>query len=132
MQLGGGSMVSLEEFISETLVQIVRGARKAQSELGSTGCVNPPAVQRTWQMPKPGRPSEPGEDLVVHVKHDVQFDVQVTATSISESHGNVAVKLHVFSVGTDGKSSNDVQHVNRVQFSIPLTLQTAAPLGDLE
>ncbi len=111
------NMVSLEDFVAETLVQIVRGSQRAQSLLGGAATVNPPNKRKKYK----GREST---DYEVPLRHDIAFDVQVTATSGTATHGNTGVKLHVFSAGIDGQSKSESQHVSRVQFSIPLVFDS--------
>jgi hypothetical protein len=112
-------MVSLEDFVAETLVQIVRGSQRAQSLLQGAATVNPPKTRKVVSVSSRTSKEEP-----IPVAHDISFDVQVVATSGRETHGKAGVKLHVFSAGMDGQSRDESQHVSRVQFSIPLVFDS--------
>jgi hypothetical protein len=124
-------MVTLEQFISETLVQIVRGATKAQKELGDTAQINPPTVsvkRGAIYNPTPGTMGQrPDTTTVKHEKDHVSFDVQVTASTESQTKGEAGVKLYVFSADTGGQSTTEHQHINRVQFSIPIVFDSQPP-----
>lgn len=112
-------MVSLEDFVAETLVQIVRGSQRAQSLLQGAATVNPPKTRKAVSASSRTSKVEP-----IPVTHEISFDVQVVAMSGTETHGKAAVKLHVFSAGMNGQSRNESQHVSRVQFSIPLVFDS--------
>lgn len=115
-------MVSLEDFVAETLVQIVRGSQRAQSLLQGAAKVNPPKTRTVVSVSERSSTEKP-----IPVAHDISFDVQVVATSGTETHGKAGVKLHVLSAGMNGQSRNESQHVSRVQFSIPLVFDSQSP-----
>lgn len=113
-------MVSLEDFISETLVQIVRGTHRAQDALGDLANVNPPDLRKKTSLQKPAWHEATPKT------HNVEFDVQLTASSATQTSGDAGVKLAVFSAKTDGQSNKETQQFNRIQFSIPLVFQTSS------
>ena len=106
-------MVTLEDFVAETLIQIVRGAARAQKALGTTAAINPPKTSPKFKSP--------GERVEKHESRAVDFDVQIVAADNSETKGNAGVSISVLTLGTQGQSSSRNESVNRVQFSIPLT-----------
>jgi hypothetical protein len=118
-------MVSLRDFVSETLVQIVQGAENAQKVLGNSATIFPRRVTRRI------RPSDRSErESVKPVTHEINFDVQVIASSGTETQGNAGVKLSVFSAGTQGQSKSESQSVNRVQFSVPVRFDPQETTAD--
>ena len=108
-------MVTLEDFVAETLIQIVHGAARAQKALGTTATINPPKIHRKVDSKFASTNVETQES------RSVEFDVQIVAASNTETKGEAGVKLHVFTAGTHGQSTSRNESVNRVQFSIPLT-----------
>ena len=86
------SMVTLEEFIAETLIQIVRGSARAQTVLGKAAKINPPTVTTRrgalFNRHDGSVAQKPSTKHVSHTKHSVTFDVQVTASSGSQTKGD--------------------------------------------
>lgn len=114
-------MVSLEDFVAEALIQIVRGAQRAQNVLGEAAKINPPRITKRHNLSTRTTTEEKNP-----LTHDVTFDVQITASDGTETKGGAGVKLHVFSAGTQGQSKSESQYVNRVQFAIPIIFDSQA------
>jgi hypothetical protein len=104
--------MELEEFISTSLLQIMRGVAKAQSEMGAAsgegGVINPCWVGK-----------EGGEKPASRVQ-EVKFDIAVTATTKTEGGGGGGIK--VMAVELSGKGSRAVENssVSHIAFSIPI------------
>ena len=120
-------MVSLDDFVAETLIQIVRGAQRAQSSLGTAARISPPTIRNHRAF---SQGASTNTKQVNPTIHSVDFDVQITASSGTETKGDAGVKLYVFSAGTGGQSSNQNEHVTRVRFSIPLVFDAEFPDAD--
>jgi hypothetical protein len=112
-------MVELSDFVSQTLVQIVRAVEKAQKELAdSTASVNPGGV--LWQDGI-GRSNNATVDTHAIVQQ-VGFDVAVTAKSHKTGSGKGGVNVSVLSIGAEGKAIAIQGQESRIRFSVPLRL----------
>jgi hypothetical protein len=116
--------VTLEDFVRDSLAQIVRGAVAANDEIGihSAG-VNPRPNHRVaedsggyWSGSAPAYP--------------VDFDVAVTATSEAGSQGKVGVVAGVFGVGGGINESDSASRVSRLRFRLYLALPVTEPTED--
>jgi hypothetical protein len=102
--------MELDEFVHNSLVQIMRGIKSAQKEWGAEisgdGVVNP-----AWDGPEDFR----------NRTQDVRFDVAVTAASKTEGGGSSGIKV-VALVDISGKANHSVENntVSRICFSIPI------------
>lgn len=114
---------TLEDFISETLTQIVRGIDKAKEGLGDReDWVSPPisalgkgtAIHDT--------------DLRVHYRGGhakanlVRFDVALHAAMSDEGGGKGGVRLAVVSADFGTGTKTEEKAISRVQFEIPLVV----------
>lgn len=96
--------MNLQDFIKETLVEIMQGVRDAQQEIGANTSGEPATVT--------------GTIVGSNVLQQVDFDVAVTTTS--ESGGGAKVSVLGIGAGMDGKSSTEA--VSRIKFSVPIKL----------
>ncbi len=111
--------MNLQDFVSETLVQIIKGITAAQEEIVDTTAKVSPIVQETAAyknytglVPVQGNPPA----------SMVAFDVALTATEGTGTKGGIGVMAGVLSLGSTGQSSNENTSVSRVQFSVPVIL----------
>lgn len=106
--------MNLEDFISETLRQVIAGVRKAQS--GEDGAnINASMAGAEFG----GALVNVGE---YGVATRVDFDVSVSA----ETSGGAGAKLMVMGVGVGGGAEHKAGSANRISFSVPVRL----PDGD--
>ena len=110
-------MVTLEDFISSTLIQIVNGAFNAQEQLKTSAEVAPPKENPVMGVPKLGIPRS-----VTYSSKEcpVEFDVQITTSDETKSVRNGGVKVCVLSGKIESTSNNRNENVNRVKFTIPI------------
>lgn len=114
-------MLKLEDFVAETLKQIINGVRAAQSHAKECGAEVSPKELVTYgrdgmqtavvQQRSTGRPID-----------TITFDVAVTASSGDEAHGGVGV--FVMGVSLGGKKSTDsrTEATSRITFAVPMFL----------
>jgi len=101
--------MKLQEFISETLKQIITGVKEAQEYANSLGgIINPP---------KKG----PGSNFIDSAEN-VAFDVAVTSTEGSETKGGVGVFVAAFGLGAQGKTDMSSSSISRIKFSVSVFL----------
>lgn len=97
--------MKLEDFISETLEQIISGVEKAQDETEkSLAIINPLG---------------PGYKLSVQT---VEFDVALSEMKSKKAKGVIGVFFPPVGVGGQGQSDTSNISTNRIKFSVPLIL----------
>lgn len=110
--------MSVQEFVHDTLTQIVRAVVSANIEIKDTGAEISPPIKTEWQaMAQAGREiSHRGLPM-----REIEFDIAVTVSDgvEAEASGGVAVSVVKFSAGGGAKRSN--QRESRVKFAIPMT-----------
>lgn len=111
---------SLEDFVADTLIQIVAGIEKAQVATKSSRGVIVPHGGGISGIANMG--TTYGGDTV----DIVQFDVAVVSTDSKETKGGVGVFVAPIALGSQGKSEGKNQAISRIQFRIPISL----PRGD--
>lgn len=108
--------MELQDFVAETLSQIIEGVRIAQKREGGSN-VNAAMAGAVF-----------GGNIVnvgtYGVATRVDFDVSVSA----ETKGGAGAKLTVFGIGAGGGAEHVAGSANRISFSVPVRL----PDGDRE
>ena len=110
--------MTLEEFISETLKQIINGVKTAQEFSNNMGAsINPPNITfrtdqglKYWDK-KTGSPVE-----------NIEFDIALTTVEGSSAKGGLGIFVGAAGVGAQGQSNSSNQTVNKIKFSVPLML----------
>ena len=116
--------MQLQEFIKQSLSQIVNGVREAQQELARNGHgeVNPHGIQH-----EPGgivgRVSGATNPNWAEVQF-VDFDVAVTVTESSETGGRAGISVLGIGAGAEKQSGLANSSVSRIQFKVPIVLPT--------
>lgn len=110
--------MTLEDFISETLKQIITGVKAAQEISKENGAsINPPNIKfRTDQGMKywDGHSGSPVENI--------EFDIALTTIEGSSAKGGLGIFVGAAGIGAQGQSNSTNQTVNRLKFSVPLML----------
>lgn len=112
--------MKLQEFVSETLKEIIAGVKESQKYAASEGAwVNP--KMRAVLAAKDSR-------YIVEQDHtyieQIQFDVAVTSTEGSATEAGVGIFVAAFGAGAKGKSDASSSSISRIKFSIPIALPT--------
>ena len=101
-------MMELNDFVSQTLVQIVKGVEQANEELAK------------------GKPPSPGGKPFLlyssvgqapHSPH-VEFDIAVTTKTDNKAKGGALAKLYVVGFEASGTKSTFNENVSHVRFSV--------------
>ena len=98
--------MKLQDFVTETLVEIVTGVREAQKAVDSLG----------GQI-NPYRGS-------AEATRDIEFDVEVSAEAGTGTKGKLGVFVGPIAAGTQGQSDSKSSSVGRVRFKIAASLPT--------
>jgi hypothetical protein len=113
-------MVRLEDFVSETLKQIINGVKSAQEYSGKLDAsINPPRLTfRTDQ----------GEIRLVdpetrRIAQEIDFDIAVTTTE-GTTKGGIGIFVGPLAVGSQGQSDATNSSMSRIKFKVPILLPT--------
>lgn len=112
--------MNLEDFIAETLTQIVGGISKAQGKIESYGAeVNPKMQSNSTVNSALGLiyTGQPGIYAQL-----VQFDVALTVKEGTGTKGGIGIASGIVNLGSSGQSTNENTSVNQVKFAVPLAL----------
>lgn len=110
--------MDLQEFIKQTLVQIVKGTAEAQTEIAQIGGVVNPLGLSFAPSQMQGRRYTGDHNIT----QDVTFDVAITASEGSGTKGGIGVVVGAVALGSQGRSDKAVEAVNRIQFTVPVLL----------
>ena len=113
-------MLKLEDFVSETLKQIINGVKSAQDHAKECGGeVNPKGLAfylRDGQQTAVIYDSESGRPI-----EKIDFDVAVSASSGEATKGGVGVFVFGVGAGVKGSSDSKTESMNRISFSVPVS-----------
>lgn len=96
--------MKLENFVTETLVEIISGVKAAQE-----------AADKLGAEINPYRGSS-------DATQSIDFDVEVSTTSGTATKGRLGVFVGPIAAGTQGQSEAQAQSVGRIRFKVALTL----------
>jgi hypothetical protein len=102
--------LQLRDFVAETIKQVIDGVVTAQHYATDKKAVVNPQLGR-YTLPAP---------------QSISFDVAITAAKGTKTQGGIAVFTGVFGLGSKGQSERNNETVNRIQFSVPVSLPTGA------
>lgn len=110
--------IKLEDFVAESLSQIVLGVKKAQDLVSGTGAVISPQMRMTKDVASVGD----AEGLGGQPVYKVSFDVAITVNEATGASGGIGVAAGIFALGSKGESKDSFGNTSRIQFSIPVVL----------
>jgi hypothetical protein len=116
--------MKLQEFISETLVQIINGVKDAQGKIGESGAVNPIGINRMKDQ-LAGRGYHSGA-----VTETVEFDVAVTVTEDKTKKVGAGAIVSVVGLGAQMQTEAHSSSVSRVRFSVQALLPPGKDFRD--
>ena len=112
--------MNLEDYIAETLRQIVSGVAKAQELTGAHGAdINPHMRSNAAVNSALGIIATATNGVYAQL---VQFDVALTVKDGTGTKGGIGVASGIINLGSSGQSSNENTAVNHVRFTVPLAL----------
>jgi hypothetical protein len=113
----GPSRMDLDAFITETLRQIVKGVREAQSHDDCKGALINPI-------------GPPGHGTQVETKQ-IDFDVALIVSEGNEKQAKGSIGVAFLGVGGQSSSTTGSSSVSRIKFSVPMILPIAPPPANL-
>ena len=112
---------SLDDFVAETLRQIVAGIRKAQAA-DQGDHISPQGIRTSADhAPK-------GKYFTTQTNHLVQmvdFDVAITVVETSNLEGGARISVLSVGLGAKADTGSENTSVSRIKFSIPIALPEA-------
>ena len=96
--------LQLRDFVAETIKQVIDGVAAAQQYA---------TTKRAIVNPQPSG---------LRRVEAISFDVAVTAAKGTKTQGGVAVFAGAFGLGSKGQSEKSNQTINRIQFSVHVSL----------
>lgn len=120
--------MELQQFVSESLRQIMAGIVDAQKAVEDIGGLIAPS-NSDYQYDKAGTRyvQPPGRDKPPREMTVIDFDVAVTVTEGSQSKGGVGVVMAVLALGGSRQSEATAESVSRIKFGVPVSLPTHPP-----
>jgi hypothetical protein len=120
--------MQLQEFVTGSIVQIVKGIEDAVAQLKDTTAIVSPGTSllshKDWQAANSYY--DPTSNRSTRVIHSVDFDVAVYVSEGKETKGEIGVVAGVIALGSQGKSDESTSSQSRLKFSVPMVL----PAGD--
>jgi len=112
-------MIKLQDFVSETIKQIIDGVISAQ-EYAATK--NSKVNQKELNFR-----TDQGEDKLWDPNtrsliQQIYFDVAITTTEGTQTKGGIGIFVGPVGVGSQGQSDAQNQSSSRIKFKIPVTL----------
>jgi len=108
--------MKLQEFLSETLKQIIAGVTGAQAYAKDHGAIVNPGQSGGEPREKYSRAGD-----VVAVT-DIDFDVAVTSTDMSETQAGAGIFVAAFGMGVKDKSDTVNSCISRIRFPLRIVL----------
>jgi len=107
--------MELKDFVSETLKQIMEGAKVAQEKAAEMGgAINPKGIISTDPKSVKGPFAEPVQFI--------DFDVVVSTSDLDKAKGGLGVFVGEIGIGVKGEVEEQNLAVNRIRFSVPVYL----------
>jgi hypothetical protein len=106
--------LKLEDFVAETITQIINGINKTHENAKKNGATVNPRIERR----------NAGETIAVSPIHTVEFDVAVTTIEEKGAKGGFGVFVGPMGIGSQGKSELSNTSMSRIKFSVPVIFPT--------
>jgi len=117
--------MNLEDFVAETLKQVVNGVQKAQ-EFAQTrnACINPVSARMTSSQQSQHYDMNTGVPL-----QNIEFDVGITVTETNSKQED-STTVGSVTVSPQGASESQNSSISRIRFSVPILLPLSGRVKD--
>ena len=112
--------MKLEDFISESIIQIITGVKKAQDFANKNQAIINPASIRLSNAS--GNAYYDGDTL--RPAQIIEFDISVTTKEDGQISGKAGIFISAFKIGIEGKGGDENLISNRIKFEVPIMLPT--------
>jgi hypothetical protein len=118
--------MNLEDFVTETLMQIINGVREAQ-EFAQTknACINPVSARMTSSQQVQHYDINTGVPL-----QNIEFDVGITVTETSTKQDGALTTIGSVTVSPQNPSESQNSSISRIRFSVPILLPLSGRVND--
>lgn len=112
--------MEVQEFVAETLKQIIEGVRLAQNEIAvdrderKDGAINPERASGKATGPRASSGHQPIET--------VSFDIAITVSEETSAGGKGGLMVAGVGLGAKGEFTSASTAVSRVNFNVPIAL----------
>ena len=113
--------LQLRDFVAETIKQVIDGVVTAQEYAKSKNAAVNPKIGFHSQNENVMIDRGSGQPVQM-----ISFDVALTAAKGTKTQGGIAVFTGMIGLGSKGQSERSDETVNRIQFSVPLSLPIGA------
>lgn len=118
--------MELDQYVSETIKQILKGVSDAQKDTTTKGCVNPKISN--LHAPQAGNMQifTTDNDEGIHL---VDFDLVVNAVEGTGTSGGIGLFVGPIALGSRGESNAENSSSSRIKFRVPISypdLETSA------
>ena len=110
--------MELKDFVSQSILQIVDGVKTAQEQNKTDARINPSGLRLSSNVVQSNLYDFEHNMLL----SNVEFDVSVSAEKSKGTKGGIAILVGAVGIGSQGQSGKKDQFVNRLKFSIPISL----------
>lgn len=111
--------MKLEDFVTDTLKQIINGVKNAQQYAKENGGkVNPSNIAIVGQSSKLAY----WDEYNSIAGQAIEFDISVTTHDEGQTEGKVGVFVAFLKAGVSGKELTENIAINRIKFTIPVFL----------
>ncbi len=114
--------MTLEEFVSESLKQVVDGVVEAQEHARNKGAMVNPGYGRL----ETGQKFVEREEGLVP-SQEIEFDVAVTSVEGSMKEAKARIFVGAFGIGGEGGKEVTNSLVSRIRFSVPVIFPVHGP-----
>lgn len=120
--------MNLEDFITNTIVDIVNGANKANEKLKNSGSFIVGSDIHEFKSENMIKAAT-DKNHKLHIVSEINFDIAVTVSDESQGKGGGGIEImDIFKLGGSKKETTANSNVSRIQFKIPVAL----PHSDME
>lgn len=113
--------MKLQEFVSQTLREIIAGVKEAQKDARTAGAVINPEISGSCKTKSFADVPVDGGLISLPVEN-IDFDVAVTSTDMTEREAGAGIFVAAFSFGAKEKNDTSNSSINRIKFSVPIAL----------
>ncbi len=113
------SILKLEDFIEDSISQIVNGITKAQEKIKKTGA----SINREGlKVSVPDLNGKRYDERTLEIEERINFDIAITCEENTETKGKISIGVLNLGLGlgSDGKSENKGRMLNKLNFSVPI------------
>ena len=110
--------MELKDFVSQSILQIVNGVKIAQDKNNTNARINPSGL-RLGSNIEQSNLFDFEQNMLLST---VEFDVSVSAEKSKGTKGGISVLVGAVGLGSQGQSGKKDQFINRLKFSVPISL----------